>query len=95
MHEFWLPVWYIVVACFGIATISVLCTVMEIKTEVELICIAMCLRLSFPVLVLEDQHSSQHRTKKPRKGFFQWIATTEGDDSRVLQIHNPDATQQA
>ena len=36
---------YIVSVCFGIVTISVLCTVIKIKIEVELICIAVCLGL--------------------------------------------------
>ena len=86
---------YIVSVCFGIVTISVLCTVIEIKTEVELICLAVCLGLSLEDLVLEQPiFKSAHNKKNTEGFFFQKIVTSEDDDSRVLQIHNTDATKQ-
>ena len=68
---------YIVLVCFGIVTISVLCTVIEIRTEVELICITVCLGLSCENLVLERPIFKSAHNKKPRKGFFQNFKTSE------------------
>ena len=52
--NFGMPLLYILLVCFGIVTISVLYTLIEIKTEVEskLICLAVCLGLSFEDLFL-------------------------------------------
>ena len=61
---------YIVLVCFGIVTISVLCTVIEIKTEVELICLAVCLGLSLEDLVLEQPIFKSAHNKKTTEGFF-------------------------
>ena len=61
---------YIVSVCFGIVTISVLCTVIEIKTEVELICLAVCLGLSLEDLVLEQPIFKSAHNKKTTEGFF-------------------------
>ena len=61
---------YIVSMCFGIVTISVLCTVIEIKTEVELICLAVCLGLSLEDLVLEQPIFKSAHNKKTTEGFF-------------------------
>ena len=61
---------YIVLVCFGIVTISVLCTVIEIKTEFELICLAVCLGLSLEDLVLEQSIFKSAHNKKTTEGFF-------------------------
>ena len=61
---------YIVLVCFGIVTISVLCTVIEIKTEVELICLAVCLGLSLEDLVLEQPIFKSAHNKKTTEGFW-------------------------
>ena len=61
---------YIVSVCFGIVTISVLCTVIDIKTEVELICLAVCLGLSLEDLVLEQPIFKSAHNKKTTEGFF-------------------------
>ena len=61
---------YIVLVCFGIVTISVLCTVIEIKTEVELICLAVCLGLSLEDLVWEQPIFKSAHNKKTTEGFF-------------------------
>ena len=70
MHELWMPVMYIVLVCFGIVTISVLCTVIDIKTEVELICLAVCLGLSLEDLVLEQPIFKSAHNKKTTEGIF-------------------------
>ena len=70
MHELWMPLMYIVLVCFGIVTISVLCTVIEIKTEVELICLAVCLGLSLEDLVWEQPIFKSAHNKKTTEGFF-------------------------
>ena len=70
MHELWMPVIYIVLVCFGILTISVLCTVIEIETEVEEICIAVCLWLSLEDLVLERLIFRSAHSKKTTEGLF-------------------------
>ena len=61
---------YIVLVCFGIVTISVLCSVIEIKTEVELICLAVCLGLSLEDLVLEQPIFKSAHNKKTTEGFY-------------------------
>ena len=70
MHELWMPVMYMVLVCFGIVTISVLCTVIEIKTEVELICIAVCPGVSLQDLDLEHPIFKSAHNKNTREGFF-------------------------
>ena len=70
MHELWMPLMYIVLVCFGIVTISVLCTVIEIKTEVELICLAVCLGLSLEDFILEQPIFKSAHNKKTTEGFF-------------------------
>ena len=70
MHELWMPVMYIILLSFGIVTISVLCTVIEIKTEVELICLALCLGLSLEDLVLEQPIFKSAHNKKTMERFF-------------------------
>ena len=65
-----MPVMYIVLVCCRIVTISVLCTVIEIKTEVELICLAVCLGLSLEDFVLEQPIFKSAHNKKTTEGFF-------------------------
>ena len=61
---------YIVLVCFRIVTISVLCTMIEIKTGVELIWIAVCLGLSLEDLVLERPILNTAHNKKTTEGCF-------------------------
>ena len=77
---------YIVLVCFGIVTISVLCTVIEIKTEVELICLAVCLGLSLEDLVLEQPIFKSAHNKKTTEGFFSRV-NMQGSLSGACVLH--------
>ena len=78
---------YIALVCFGIITISVLCTMIEIKTEVELICIAVCLGLSLEDLVLERPIFKSAHSKKITGRFFPEVGAPGGKKVTRSLLH--------